>query len=590
MRIKEKYIANVNLDENIHNRNRAPKGKKSLNRNGTRSETKKENKKSYSDETKNLKKIIEKNLGKELLKHQHHISLFTRVDYLLKTIENHPDSPLSILKQQMTIDDFATFITYLLGGIGDEDDSYDKFNKKLQREYIKNINLAKYQYCFRYYIGSDYKDYYNCNSLSEYIDLLYSHMNNEDYPMKDIETAIYHYYSMNSTATAFQEKTQIFFSNYYFNNFGDLRRNNSLLFLFVHIWETFQFEEATIFDSYADPLLNILHNAMQEFSNQLDIYFDANLSVFQDITKLNHLIEMISEHIDYLKELIAKTKNQQSQESQAKDFFPCIAVFEHYLVQKHLLNIEKESSFLYDNKLIDADKSKFKDLQLLPITDYLKKYSYKYNEFISFCTNKSNTSVKTFHKYIKILLELDETQKLNSSYFGNYSTPQIKVRLNLNNALDLKICYNEFINFGTDSYKFLGKDEGIIAKHLQRIISQYHSLKNTKKSGEYRMDNSNFEETINDEFQKNDTYAYKLTVLLSEKLRRGFYYEADMALQFKEIQQLKHQLLELFTNIAEIYNIKKQYELYYIFLSKFLNNLYSFEFEYKLQNRRKHRG
>lgn len=584
MRIKEKYVANVNLDENINNRNKAPKGKKSLNNSGTRTETKNENKKSYSVETIKIKKIIEEKFGTQLLKRQHHISLFTRIDYLLKTIENHPNSPLSVLKQQMTIDDFATFITYLLGGIGDEDDSYDKFNKKLQREYIKNINLAKYQYCFRYYIGANYKDYYNCNSLSEYIDLLYSHINDEDYHMKDIETVIYYYYSMNSSATAFQEKTQIFFSNYYFNNFDDLRRNNSLLLLFVHIWKTFQFEEETIFDSYADPLLNILHNTMQEFSNQLDIYFDSNLSVFQNITQLNQLIEMISEHADYLKELIDKTKNQQDK---AKNFFPCIAVFEHYLVQKHLLNIEKKSSFLYDNKLFNADKSQFKELQLLPITDYLKKHSYSYDEFISFCTNKYNTSVKTFHKYINILLELDETQKLNSSYFGNYSTPQIKVRLNLNNALDLKILYNEFINFGTDSYKFFGKDDGITAKHLQRIISQYHSLKNTKKISEYRMDNSNFEEAINDEFQKNDTYAYKLTVLLSEKLRRGFYYKADMALQFKEIQQLKHQLLELFTNIAEIYNIKKQYELFYIFFDEFLNILYSYEFEYKLQNRRK---
>ncbi|MBM6840768.1 hypothetical protein H6A03_04325 [[Clostridium] spiroforme] len=584
MRVKEKYVANINLDENINNRNKAPKGKKSLNNSGTRTETKSENKKSYSVETVKIKKIIEKKFGKKSLKRQHHISLFTRIDYLLKTIENHPDSPLSVLKQQMTVDDFATFITYLLGGIGDEDDSYDKFNKKLQREYIKNINLAKYQYCFRYYTGSDYKDYYHCSSLSEYIDLLYSHMNDEDYPMKDIETAIYYYYSMYSTATAFQEKTQISFSDYYFNNFDDLQRKNSLLLLFVHIWKTFQFEEETIFDSYADPLLNILHNTMQEFSNQVDIYFDSNLSVFQNITQLNCLIEMISEHIDSLKELITKTKNQQAKEN---EFFPCIAVFEHHLVQKHFLNIEKKSSFLYDNKLFDADKNKFKELQLLPITDYLKNHSYRYDEFISFCTNKSNTSAKTFHKYIKILLDLDEIQKLNSSYFGNYSTPQIKVRLNLNNALDSKITYNEFINFGTDSYKFFGKDDGIIAKHLQRIISQSHSLKNAKKSSEYRMDNSNFEETINDEFQKNDTYAYKLTVLLSEKLRRGFYYEADMALQFKKILQLKHQLLELFTHITEIYNIKKQYKLFYIFLGEFLNILYLYEFEYKLQNRRK---
>lgn len=577
--MKKSYEPNINLNTTIQNPNNVPKEKKSQN-NDYDAKTGL-NKQAYSDETKRLKYLIEKKIGRDKLKKQHHISLFTRMDYLLKVIDTHPDSPISIFKRQLTLDDFATFITYLIGNAGDEDNERDKFNKKIERDYIKNINTAKFQYCFRYYTGSDFKDYYECNSLSEYIDLLYSHITDIHYPRRLLEKAIYDYYAMGTTTCAYHEKTQVFFSNYYFNNFYDLRKNNSLIILFLDIWETYNSESDEIFDFYVDPLLNILHNTMQEFINQLDIYFDSNLSFFKNFKYLKCFIDMSSIPITFSTESIIK--NSQTK-TNTKNLFPCIAIFEHYLIQKHLSNIEKKTFFLCDKNASTSVKN-FRELQLMPITDYITNISY--DEFVFFCTNNSKIRINTFHKYIKLLLELDNKIKLNSSYFGSYTPAQIKVRLDLDKALDLKILYNEFINLGKDSYKYFGKDYGLIVKHLENILSQYESLKIHENTDHYKNDNSNLDKIIKDKSQVEYTYSYQLTVFLSEKLRRGYYYEADMAPHFKEILQLKHQLLDLFTSISRIYSVKDQYKLFNEFMSNFFNMLETYENTFKLSHRKK---
>ena len=69
-------------------------------------------------------------------------------------------------------------------------------------------------------------------------------------------------------------------------------------------------------------------------------------------------------------------------------------------------------------------------------------------------------------------------------------------------------------------------------------------------------------------------------MLLSEKLRRGFYNAANMNKQFAEIVDLKLSTLELFTKISSIYDIKKQFELFNIFITNFLNILSDFEEKY----------
>ena len=69
-------------------------------------------------------------------------------------------------------------------------------------------------------------------------------------------------------------------------------------------------------------------------------------------------------------------------------------------------------------------------------------------------------------------------------------------------------------------------------------------------------------------------------MLLSEKLRRGFYNAANMNKQFAEIVDLKLSTLELFTKISSVYDIKKQFELFNIFITNFLNILSDFEEKY----------
>ena len=628
MKETTKCIPSIDLKTEFKKQNKSPKGKIAFNCKKARKETK--NKQKYSSEVNELYNLIKNkfdttefnkqnedslltnkkdllsvletksnsplaNLKNALNKEesttikfykQHKESLLTSINYLLCILEKKSNSPLAKLKNALNKEEFATFIAYLFGGIGDQDSEIDKFMKKLQRNYINNINLAKYQYCFRYYFfGEDLTKYHNCNSLSEYIDYLYEFVAKDKGKIDTIESSIYYYYSMGTRATAFQEKTHIFFSEYYFNNFEDLRPNYSLLVLFMHMWDKFQLKPLEEFSKYADSLLNILHNSMQEYTNQLDIYLDSNLSVFENINNLNSFISMMKNNINVLYTLINKVDcfNPSSD-----NLFSTIAIFEHFLVNTHLSNIEIKAKCLCGQKS-NSTKIDFKQLQFISVQDFQDKYCKSDEDFIHFCANKNNITKKTFNKNIDLLKELDDKLKLNSSYFGNLSTPQIKVRVNLNNILHLRIIYNEFFNNGSDSYIFFGKDNGVIKKHLIEMITLYGNIFNQdalSNNIEYKIDNSNFKEAIVDEYKNEDMNAFTLSVLLSEKLRRGFYAEANMESNYNKIISLKKQVLDLFTKISSIYDTKTQYMLFFTFYTNFLRITKSFEQLNGLKNRK----
>lgn len=570
MRKKEKYVPNVDLTPEF-SRHKSPKGKTDFNGKTTRKETNDGHKVPYEQEVIDLYKIIREEYGVSLFKEQHRSSLMTKINYLLKEIETNPDSPLSILKKNIPQKDFALFIAYIFGGLGDQDSEIDKFNKQIQRNYIRNINLSKYQYCFRYYFQDKYKDYYGCNDLSEFIDFLYPYTSKDFVTIKSLESAIYHYYYMSTQPSAYLEKSIILYDKSFYNNYRDLSEKDSLLALVKIIWNNFSDKPLEEFNKYIDPLLNILHNAMFEFINQLNIFFDRNLYYFSNEEILNYFLANIKDDIKLSRNLISKvTINPQ------KDFFfSNIAIFEHYITNLHLTNIEKKVKD-FTNNVNEIPIDNFQELQFMSTDQYFKDYCDSNKEqYKKFITRNSEIKQSTFNKRMDLLSELDSTLNLNSVYFANYTLPQIRVKIDLKNILHNKVIYEEFFNNCHDSYKFFSNKDGIIENNIRKVIDKHNNYRKNYKDNSnlpwYQMDNSNFDKTITDEYNINDTKSYELTVLLSEKLRRGFYNAANMDKQFAKIVDLKLSILELFDDISSIYDIKKQFEIFDIFLTIFIN-------------------
>lgn len=580
MRRKEDYVPNVDLTLEFST-HKSAKGKTDFNGKTTRKETKSGDKEKYPQEVIDIYKIIREQYGESLFKEQHKSSLMTKIDYLLKEIEKNPDSPLAILKKNISQKEFAQFIAYIHGGLGDQDSEIDKFNKQIHRNYISNINLSKYQYCFRYYFQDKYKDYYGCNDLSEFIDFLHPYALEGVGEIKSLESAIFHYYYMSTQPSAYLEKSIILYNKSYYNNYLDLSQMDSLLALVKIIWDNFQDKPLKDFNKYIDSLLNILHNSMFEFINQLNIFFDRNLYFFSNEEILAYFLEKTKKNIKSINNLISKDNNIISPSTNC--FFSNIAIFEHYITNLHLTDIEKKARvFMTNANKMHIDN--FQELQFMSIDQYFRDYCNSNKEqYKNFLTGKSNIKQSTFNKKLNLLSELDSLLNLNSVYFANYTLPQIRVKIDLKNILHKKIVYEEFYNNGHDSYKFFTKKDGTVETNIKKVIEKYVNYSPQYIDDNllgYQIDNSNFNEVITDEYNINDTNAYELTVLLSEKLRRGFYNAANMNKQFAEIVDLKLSTLELFTKISSIYDIKKQFELFNIFITNFLNILSDFEEKY----------
>lgn len=571
---------------------RSPLGKKAFN--GKKARKKAINPKEYNEETKNIYNKIKNIYGINLFETQHKQSIETSINYLLNTISENKNSPLAILKKNLVDDDeFAMLIAYLFGGIGDQDSSRDKFQKKLQRNYIKNINTAKYQYCFRYYFKNDYKDYYPSLTLPEFIDYLYPFAKKDNGNINSIESAIYYYYSLSSRLTAFQEKSRFIISDIYMNPFTDLTINDSLIVLFNNLYPFICSKSINELNEFIDPLLNIIHNTMNEFFNQLEIFFDRNSYLFENQNILKEFIKILDKNNENttakINEFISQRNKQINLSTNiTSHFFASVAIFERMLVNTHLYNIYSKSKFLYKENEWEKQSYSYQELQFKTITQFKQSLENSPNdkrEFINFCTSKNNTKEETFYKKIVLLNELTENYPISSTHFGNFSTPQIKLQINLDNILDLRVIYAEFINRRKDTVLFFGKDAPICEKYIQEFLRFYKEENHANQNSEfYRNDNKNFDKVIVDQYQETDTYIYTLSTLFTEKLRRGFYIEANMYKQYKSIQEFKLNLLKQFTDISHIFDIKMQFELLHNHIDCTLKAIKDLEKAYNLYN------
>lgn len=544
--------------------------------------------------------------GKKNLDEDQRASLSTRVNYLISVLEKDSGLPLSILKRNMQEKEFAKFITYIYGDLSDKEnieEEYTNFTKIDKRKYIEYINKAKYQYIFRYFTNFDFRTYYGSTTFAGFLDSLIEPKNTKGTDNFSLKMPVYMYYLSKTKKISFWNKTIIRLLSNYYNEFNHINFSNSYLeyskFFFLNF---ISHENHNDIYKYIDTASNILLDAIDDFFNLFILYFDMNFELFKERKYLDYMVKKVKEYNEYFNKCLDEALVDSSSYD---NLFVKITLFEKYIGFLHYNNIQRKMKVLYTDSrkvcsgLENENKYSLKQLSQMSIDSFINQEG---NEKLKeLCSGKTNTADKTFLNKIELFENLNKYVGLSRDYSHNkLYIPEIKIIMDINNVLDLKVLYQEMVVRGEDSKKVFGKHNNNCRNMLCDIIdslqddtlffSKYEHNEEVKKYNNnkpiyYKTTNENLSETITDKYNEKFSLAYAHSVFLTEKLRRGYYRELEASDNYVMLQELKFEIINIFEKILSIFDIESQYVFFLDYTDNIKKIIKNFEMIYSLKNK-----
>lgn len=219
---------------------------------------------------------------------------------------------------------------------------------------------------------------------------------------------------------------------------------------------------------------------------------------------------------------------------------------------------------------------------------------------LNYYSEGSKISDKTFYlnelelnKFIEYLKYYENNQKIVKEYEGNeyiisvrneisHGLPTIYLKLEeANHSFEIKkILYHEFFVLKKEHQKYLidgetkHNDKSILKSQTDKCIKRINDVIDHRLKGETMdfFDQDVHEDTKNER----QLELYKLSLLLSEKIRKGYYREHGLQAQYKEAFDISLKLRKFFCELISVKNVYSQIKfikLIYEDLNKILNKM-----------------
>lgn len=249
---------------------------------------------------------------------------------------------------------------------------------------------------------------------------------------------------------------------------------------------------------------------------------------------------------------------------------------ESFLLHLECLNIRRSRDKIYMN---DYFLNKFEP----PIKKYsinlFKNEKINKTKMRKFCDEKESSNADSFNNNSQIIKELYQYAELESPIHNLKDVPCICFILNTEDILTFKILYRELIKTSSD-FKF---DENnyhvydintktIIQNTINTIKTPYNPLNKTSatNSTNYLYSNSSI---FNDFFNEKDLTRQYHSILLSEKVRRGFYREFGFIHQYRKIFIHQRDTRNLINLLFSTSNTKEEIKIFLDYSSEIIRIL-----------------
>lgn len=453
----------------------------------------------------------------------------------------------------------------------------------------KNINRIN-EIDFRYLNGKDLNNEYK--NMDEFIEYWYSIARDSTHPVQARFLAKFNLsflFFRDSIGNPFMWSSKFHYDNTFYNPFHAVNRDEYIYFVAVLFGEINpeirKCEELDILVYNPQDLhLELLSNAMDEILVKINFLFDYNFYTFLDKVKLDKILDDLNNMNKSINEFVRENTTDVSRETLniLTTFLDSRVSRDTYFKSLYFLTSKKNISDTLINKYPTASDSYL-------INNSFDKHT---KAFLSdYCNEKDEKSksvqLRTFNKNIKLLKTYE-----NALEGFPLKCPYHIFKTNLNNLLDLKVLYHEFIvdkaEHVNEKAKIKSKINVGIDSILKRIITTVDSKNNFLSDEDkkiYCVNELYTDNTCFDLDQNEDSnIIYKTNLLLSEKIRRGYYREFKLLDNYESVFDYKIKLRETLTNIFRINDIDKMFYRVlslYIELSNYFNELQESTKDYK---------
>lgn len=485
-----------------------------------------------------------------------------RIYNFVKRLDNDESYHAKLLKR-LSNDDLSYFLWYVKRAIDTTDDN----KPSIQRQWYNSLNNFSFSKEFDFRVLDVDCEFCTC---VEDLEILQNKQKEAELTLNEAMSLKF-YNSREKYGNPSKFKYDIVFSKNICMPFIQNETYISLLFEYLDCFNENEDQKKVDQFHQIDIFLMLMEYSFLEFMKKLDILFDCNLyHLFYNNNDFLELIEQLSEHTSKYKDELNKKLNEDK-----KDFLNIKSIISYISGYYHLKNINT-----YHNEMVDIlIKDTNIDEQYLfmppqksctiPLNSILLK------DLLNYCGENKEININKFKNDLNLLSKYNSYVNLRG-YSNINSVPVPALKVNLDYLLDFKIVYHEIICNCMECYNNSKKYESMvnistvnILKRSVDYIEFYLNDKNSNlKKAEYDYNNYNSEAN-----QKNNM-LYKHTVLLTEKIRKGFYREYGMMKHYTDISLLKKDIRNLMTSLYSITDPYFQMKFFAEYYKGVLNLVY----------------
>lgn len=478
-------------------------------------------------------------------------NLYNRAKYLYDALNTNTHNPLYTLKEKLPISKFAEICYYFFISNTNIDGKEQWLDK------LSNLD-SHFEVRFRDYSHSEFPiKFDSLSDFGDYLEGLYSKTKQKYYDFSS--TFLYCYYD--GRINPLRRKSKIEFNDHLINTFDnscsiyDYIKNQTVPYNHSIFCELTNFIRNNpippeIYDAIYEAVLGVFSKATDEIEFLISLYFDTNFYFFyknpsymiEILNKLSTLNKNMNAYIEYI---FDKENDSSSEIITFSEFYSSKKIFNSIFskyTKKLLFDLSEYSELTSHNKLLNTKLAFENEYSNYPCD----RYSNNLEEFKKKC--EESKEIRTFKNTCKIIKEFDKHYHLANPEPIDCRVPIIGLQINLKNDLDFEIFYKEFYVYKDDLKENNSHDEynRISTRNIIKEI-QATLLKNEDENA--KGNNYYFNEEA--DLIRNQL-IYSHSVLLTEKMRRGYYKKFNLSSQYNTLIKYK---LELKNTVLKLYEL-----------------------------------
>lgn len=482
-------------------------------------------------------------------------NLYNRAKYLYDNLNKNTHSIMYLLKEKLPVSKFAEIcFNFFICNTNSN-------GKKQWLDKLSNSD-SHYEVKLRDYLHSEFPT--NFDSLCAYANLLKKeyYETNQEYYLRSLSFLLFY---DNGLLNPLRRKSKIRFNNHLINifdnscNIADYMKTKKITYNLSIFCELTKYIRSNpippeLYSTVYDAVLGVFTKATDEIEFLISLYFDTNFYFFyknpsymnEILCKLTTLNKNMNTYIE---------SNRSFTFDEEGDNIADIVIFSEFHLSKKSFN----SIFSkYTQKLVFksiehptlTSKSEFLNTKFTFEYEYSNYPFDRYSNNLEELKNKCEESkeIRTFKNTCKIIKEFDEHYHLANPEPIDCRVPIIGLQINLKNDLDFEIFYKEFYVYKDDLKENNSHDE-YNRISTRNIIKEIQStlLKNEDENAK----GNNYYFNEKEDLIRNQL-IHSHSVLLTEKMRRGYYKKFNLSSQYNALIKYKSELQNTVLKLYEL--------------------------------------